>query len=224
MAIGECAEHRGRTYGLVAPVWDQARVAAAVITGDESARYAGSSMVTRLKAVGIELAAMGEQSALDDDDADDDSADLVRFVDRARGVYQKLVVRDGRLVAAILLGDTRTVGTVTQLFERGATMPLDRAALLMVRRNAPVTAVQSPTSLPGRATICQCNGVTKSAICGAWEEGARSVADIASCTRATTGCGTCADTVQGLVDWLAAADPGERTTDDELDVLEGSVR
>lgn len=204
LSIGECAEHRGRIYGLVAPVWEQARVAAAVLADPLSrVRYGGSSPVTRLKAAGIELAAMGDRSPLDEDD---DSAELVTFVDRARGVYQKLVVQDGRLVAAILLGDVRNAGTVIQLFERGAVLPADRSAVLMVRRNAPATAALTPTALPARATICQCNGVSKAAITAAWQAGARSVEDIATATRATTGCGTCRDTVCGLVDWLAQID------------------
>ncbi|HLY32944.1 MAG TPA: (2Fe-2S)-binding protein, partial [Jatrophihabitantaceae bacterium] len=136
-----------------------------------------------------------------------------RFVDGARGVYQKLVVREGRLVGAILLGDTRTVGDVTQLFDRGSALPADRASLLMVRRNSPVTVTGSPTALPGVATICQCNGVTKDAICRAWQDGAESVDAIAAATRATTGCGTCREAVQGIADWLAAADTGARTTE-----------
>ncbi|MFL6111411.1 MAG: FAD-dependent oxidoreductase [Catenulispora sp.] len=207
LAIGECAEHRGRLYGLVAPVWEQARVAAAVLADPSSpARYAGSTMVTRLKAAGIELAAMGDDSPRDETDDAADDTEFVTFVDRNRGVYQKLVVQDGRLVGAILLGDTRNAGTVTQLFERGAALPIDRSALLMVRRNAPAATTTSPTALPARATICQCNGVTKGAITSAWQAGARSVEEIAAQTRATTGCGTCRDTVCGLVDWLAEAD------------------
>ncbi len=205
-AVGECAEHRGRLYGLVAPVWEQARVAAAVLADPCSqTHYDGSTMVTRLKAAGIELAAMGDQSPLDDADGDIDDTEFVTFVDRGRGVYQKLVVHDGRLVGAILLGDTRNAGTVTQLFERHAILPLDRSALLMVRRNAPATSSASPTTLPARATICQCNGVTKAAITAAWQAGARSVEEVAAGTRATTGCGTCRDAVCGLVDWLAQA-------------------
>ena len=160
-----------------------------------------------LKAAGIELAAMGDRSPLDEpDDPDMDGAELVMFLDGARGVYQKLVVHQGRLVAAILLGDTRNAGTVTQLFERQAVLPPDRSALLMVRRNAPVTAPASPTTLPARATICQCNGVSKGAIVAAWQAGARTVDEIATATRATTGCGTCRETVCGLADWLAEAD------------------
>ena len=116
-------------------------------------------------------------------------------------------VRDGRLVGAILLGDTRTAGTITQLFDRGAVLPQDRSSLLIARRDAPASVADSPVTLPGRATICQCNGVTKAAICAAWQDGARAADQIAARTRATTGCGTCRDAVEGIVDWLAAADP-----------------
>jgi assimilatory nitrate reductase electron transfer subunit len=212
LAVGECAEHRGQTYGLVAPAWEQARVAARTVADpDADVRYSGSAVITRLKAEGIELATMGDSHALEDDlDEDEPGPEVIRFVDPGRGIYQKLVVVEGRLVGAILLGDARTVGTVMQLFDRGAPVPADRAGLLMPRRHgdaaAAASAMVSPMTMPGRTTICQCNGVTKSAICQAWEDGARSVADVADRTRATTGCGTCRDTVSGLVDWLAAAD------------------
>jgi assimilatory nitrate reductase electron transfer subunit len=206
-AIGECAEHRGRTHGLVAPSWEQARVAAQVITRPgEPVSYPGSMTVTRLKAAGIELASLGEATA-DEEDASGDPADaeVIRFTDSSRGVYQKLVVRDGRLTGAILLGDTRTVGTITQLFDRGAALPADRACLLMVRRNNPATVTQSPTVLPGRATICQCNGITKADICATWQDGARDADEISARTRAMTGCGTCRDAIEGIVAWLATA-------------------
>jgi assimilatory nitrate reductase electron transfer subunit len=227
-AIGDCAEHRGQTYGLVAPAWEQARVAAqAICRPGEPVSYHGSLTVTRLKAAGIEMASLGDAAAQDYEAGDDDAGDgdvgdggagdveVIRFMDSSRGVYQKLVVRGGRLAGAILLGDTRTVGTITQLFDRGAALPADRASLLMVRRNAPAPTVQSPTMLPGRTTICQCNGVTKAGICAAWHHGARRVEEIAARTRATTGCGTCRDAIEGIVGWLAAADtgPGEPTAD-----------
>ena len=239
LAIGECAEHRGRTYGLVAPAWEQARVAARALADPHSpVTYGGSVVVTRLKAAGIELATLGDSCATDsspdstgntvgtvDEDLDGEldrlldgdfsdagfgdpaSPEVIRFVDPARGIYQKLVVRDGRLVGAILLGDTRTAGTVIQLFDRGAPLPADRAGLLMpARGGGPAPAAASPMTLPGRATICQCNGVSKSAICAAWQDGARSVAEVARRTRATTGCGTCRDVVDGIVTWLADSD------------------
>jgi assimilatory nitrate reductase electron transfer subunit len=201
-AVGDCAEHRGRVYGLVAPAWAQARVAARAVAaaGDSGESYAGSPAVVRLKAAGIELAALGSARA-------DRGAEVVRFTDASRGVYSKLVLRDGRLTGAILLGDTRAAGTITQLFDRGAALPADRASLLIGRRD-PVTAADSPVMIPGHATICQCNAVTKAAICAAWEDGARSAGEIAVRTRASTGCGTCRDAVAGIADWLASAEPG----------------
>jgi assimilatory nitrate reductase electron transfer subunit len=207
-AIGECAEHRGRTHGLVAPSWEQARVAAQVITRPEEAvSYPGSVTVTRLKAAGIELATLGEAAAGDEDaSGDPGDVEVIRFSDSSRGIYQKLVVRDGRLTGAILLGDTRAAGAITQLFDRGAALPADRSCLLMVRRNNPATVAQSPTLLPGRATICQCNGITKAGICAAWQDGARDADEISARTRAMTGCGTCRDAIEGIVAWLAAAD------------------
>ena len=221
-AIGDCAEHRGRVYGLVAPAWAQARVAAQAVAGVQTAAggqagglasggqaagggqavaYTGSPVVVRLKAAGIELASLGSARA-------DRGAEVIRFTDASRGVYAKLVVRDGRLAGAILLGDTRTVGTLTQLFDRGAPLPADRASLLIGRRDAAPIA-DSPVTIPGHATICQCNGVTKAAICAAFSGGARGAGEIAARTRASTGCGTCRDAVEGIVAWLAAAEPAE---------------
>ena len=105
-AIGDCAEHRGAVYGLVAPAWDQAATVADRLTGG-TARYAGSRVVTRLKATGIDLAAMGSL----DTGAD---GEVVGFSDPARGTYAALVVRDGRLTGAVLLGDNPSVGAVVR--------------------------------------------------------------------------------------------------------------
>jgi len=193
-AIGECAEHDGMVYGLVAPAWEQASVAADVITGGK-ALYHGSRLVTRLKARSVELAAMGETHLTEE------HAEVVRFSHRARGTYRKLVIRDGRLVGAILLGESDAVGTLTQLFDRGGPIPGDRAGLLFPGlSSAPVA--DSPTLIPDAAKICQCNNVTKGQIRACWEAGARDVVGVAAATRATTGCGTCKDAVEGIVSWL----------------------
>ncbi|GGO74787.1 FAD-dependent oxidoreductase [Nonomuraea cavernae] len=193
-AIGECAEHDGTVYGLVAPAWEQAAVAAAVITGGKLL-YRGSRLVTRLKATSVELAAMGETQLTEE------HAEVVRFSHRARGTYRKLVIRDGRLVGAILLGESDAVGTLTQLFDRGGPVPGDRAGLLFPGLSAAPVA-DSPTLMPDAAKVCQCNNVTKGEIRACWEAGARDVPGIAAGTRATTGCGSCRDAVAGLVGWL----------------------
>jgi assimilatory nitrate reductase electron transfer subunit len=190
LAIGDCAEHQGRTHGLVAPAWAQARVAAMTVAGQHSAGYAGTPAVVRLKAAGIELAALGS--------ARGPGAEVIRFTDPSRGVYQKLVVRNGQLAGAILLGDTRAAGTLTQLFDRGTRLPADRSSLLVTRS---VTA-------PAEAAVCECNGVSGAAISAAWRDGARDTGQIAARTRATTGCGTCREAVEGILARLAATERG----------------
>ncbi|MFG2077803.1 FAD-dependent oxidoreductase [Nonomuraea maritima] len=195
-AVGECAEHDGTVYGLVAPAWEQAAVAADVITGGK-ALYRGSRTVTRLKARSVELAAMGETQL------GEEHAEVVRFSHRARGTYRKLVIRDGRLVGVILLGESDAVGTLTQLFDRGAPVPGDPAGLLFPG-SAQAPAAGSPTLMPDAATVCLCNNVTKGQIRACWEAGANDVAGVAAATRATTGCGTCRDAVEGIVGWLCS--------------------
>lgn len=199
-AIGECAEHDGTVYGLVAPAWEQAAVVADLITGYRTgSRYRGSRPVTRLKAKSVELAAMGETHV---DETTDSGAEVVRFSHRARGTYHKLVIRDDRLVGAILVGETPVVGTLTQLFDRGGRpLPGDRAGLLFPGVTGPPVA-DSPVRMPDSARVCRCNDVTKGRIRACWESGARDVEAVAAVTRATTGCGTCREAVEGVIGWL----------------------
>lgn len=201
-AIGECAQHAGQVYGLVAPAWEQARVLAGLLTGAEpQARYRGSRLVTRLKAAGVDLAAMG------DTHADDDDAEVLRFADLSRGTYKKLVLRDDRVVGAILLGDIGTVGTVTQLFDRQAPVPGDRLSLLFTGLPAATGATAAEADA---ALVCRCNTVTRATIVRCWRDGARDVDALVRATCATTGCGGCRDTVEELATWLAEADPAPR--------------
>ncbi|MGN6606271.1 MAG: FAD-dependent oxidoreductase [Jatrophihabitans sp.] len=212
-AMGECAEVDGTVCGLVAPVWEQARVAAATVADSSAATsYRPPVEVTRLKAAGIELAAIGDSTCVE-------GADVITYADSRRGVYQKLVVRDGALAGALLLGDTRAAGDLVQRFERAAAVPDDAVALLLPRRAAAAPVATSPTVLPARATVCQCNGVTKADICAAWTDGARSTEEVARRTRATTGCGGCRETVEGVVEWLAGSDTDGVTALEQVPVL-----
>src|SRR5580704_4225492 len=100
-AVGECIQHRGQTYGLVAPIWEQVKVLADHITGvNSSAAYHGSKIATRLKVAGVELASMGVTEAGEPGD------EVVQFAEPRRGTYKKLVIRDDRLIGRILLGDS----------------------------------------------------------------------------------------------------------------------
>ncbi|MGV9807936.1 FAD-dependent oxidoreductase [Micromonospora chersina] len=206
-AIGDCAQHGGTLTGLVAPAWAQARVVAEVLTGaDPLVRYRPRPMVTRLKAAGIDLAAMGDAA-----DAPDGGGPVeeLTFADPARGTYARLRIRDERLTGAILLGDNPAVGTVVQLFDRGAPVPSDRRSLLLGRAfgAAPATPAASPALMPDAATVCQCNDVSKGALVACWRAGARTAAELSAATRAATGCGGCRDAVAGIAGWLAEVDP-----------------
>lgn len=206
-AIGDCAQHRGEVGGLVAPAWSQAGVVARIVSGVEPlAAYHPTPVVTRLKANGIDLAAMGSLAASHPSDGARAGDEDLRFADPARGTYARLQIRDDQLQAAVLLGDNPCVGQIIQLFDRGAPVPADRRALLLGRSlGGPASAQAAPTPalMPDAATVCQCNTVSKGALVRAWRDGCRDEASLAGRTRATTGCGTCADAVRGIADWLS---------------------
>ncbi|MDZ5446270.1 FAD-dependent oxidoreductase [Micromonospora sp. 4G57] len=210
-AIGDCAQHDGALTGLVAPAWAQARVVAQVLAGDDPlARYRPRPVVTRLKAAGIDLAAMGDAT---DGPGTGEPVEELTFADPARGTYARLRIRDERLTGAILLGDNPAVGTVVQLFDRGAPVPADRRSLLLGRAfgAVPAAPAASPALMPDAATVCQCNDVSKGALVACWRSGARTVDALSGATRAGTGCGGCRDALAGIVDWLAGAEPAEVT-------------
>jgi len=124
-AIGECAQHRGRVYGLVAPVWEQAQVLAdRLACRSAQAVYQGSQVATRLKVMGVELTVMGEK------EPDRENDEVVTYAEPSRGIYKKLIVRNGYLAGAILLGDGRTAPRLLQVFDRGEVLPENRAELL----------------------------------------------------------------------------------------------
>ena len=202
-AIGECAQYGDVVYGLVAPAWEQAKVLADLLSGCRpAARYTGSREITRLKAASVELATMGETHH----GSHDEDVEVVQFADAARGTYKKVVIREDRLIGAILLGETSTAGTLTQLYDRAAPLPTDRLALLFHGLSA-APAADSPVRMPDGAEVCNCNNVTKGQIRACWEDGAKTVEEVTARTRATTGCGTCADAVAGIVTWLAGQSP-----------------
>jgi assimilatory nitrate reductase electron transfer subunit len=203
-AIGDCARHPGTVSGLVQPAWEQAAVLADLITGaNPAARYRGTPVVTRLKARDIDLAALGEVHT----EVDSPDAEVLCLQDPARGRYAKLVIRDERVAGAIVLGAPDAAATITQLYDRGVPAPSDRLALLL-GRSLPAGA-HSPADLPASTVVCRCNTVSKGQLVKAWRGGARGVAELAEITRATTGCGSCRDTVCGIADWLSAAEPVE---------------
>ncbi len=205
-AVGECAQHRGQVYGLVAPLWEQTRVLAARLTGkDPGALYTGSKISTKLKIMEVDLAVMGDKDAAHKDD------EIVQYAEPARGVYKKLIVRNGRLAGAILLGDTSNSGDLLQMFDRGKSVPENRAEMLFPASGDQPAAVLNLSALPESAQICNCNGISKGAILSAIKTGCRNLKAICSATRAGSGCGSCKPQVQQLLelasDGLVEEDP-----------------
>jgi NAD(P)H-dependent nitrite reductase large subunit len=190
-AVGECAEHRGQVQGLVAPVWEQARVLADRLTGRSlDSRFEGFRPSTKLKVAGIDLAVMGLKEPGDEDE-------VITYAEPSRGIYKKLIVRQDRLVGATLLGDGTVVPTLTQMFAESTALPENRSdAMFSIPDDLRLPAVQD---IPDTARICDCNGVTKARIIEAVLSGARSVQSVCDVTRASTGCGTCRPEVERIV-------------------------
>ncbi len=199
-AIGECAQHRGMVYGLVAPLWEQARCLADHLTEQKpDARYHGSRISTKLKVMGVELAVMGSKADVNAQD------EVVTYVEPSRGIYKKLVIRDERLAGAIIMGDSPTTPRLVQLFARGEKLPKNRAELLFpLESNSRATI--DVTDMPDDAQICNCNGVAKGAIVAAVKAGKRSLPTLCAATRAGTGCGTCKSQVQAILEATAGDD------------------
>ena len=203
--VGECAQHRGNVYGLVAPLWDQAKVLADHITGkNKQAGYHGSKLATKLKVMGVELASMGITEPGDDDD------EVVQFSEPRRGTYKKLIIRKGRLAGAIMLGDLGKVAYLTQAFDKNTPLPDDRLSLLfdLGAPSAKVTMAEMPDS----AQVCNCNGVSKAAIGQCVALGKRTAKSVMVATRAGMGCGSCKALVGELVEWFCGGEADDDPT------------
>lgn len=195
-AVGECAQHRGAVYGLVAPLWEQAEVLADHLTGaDPTAAYHGSRIATKLKVAGVDLATMGVKGPERPDD------EWVRFAEPKRGVYKSAVIRDGRLIGAMLLGDTKKVAFLTQSFDRGLPLPEERVELLF--ELAGPSAEQGAAEMDESVQVCNCNGVSKGDLVACVRGGCTSVGGVMDATRAGKGCGACKGLVRDIVEWAA---------------------
>lgn len=197
--VGECAQHRGEVYGLVAPLWEQASVLADHITGtDPKASYHGSRLATKLKVAGVDLASMGLKTPEKEDD------EFVRFAEPRRGVYKSVIVRDGKLVGATLLGDVGKVAFLTQSFDRGLPLPEERVELLF--ELAGPSEEQGAAEMDDSVQVCNCNGVSKGDLVGCVRAGTKSVTGVMAATRAGKGCGSCKSLVREIVEWAADGD------------------
>ncbi|MEV7283861.1 nitrite reductase large subunit NirB [Streptomyces sp. NPDC093252] len=200
-AIGECAlSPDGRVYGLVAPGYEQAETAAATLAADGTATLAadgaasftGADLSTKLKLLGVDVASFGDAHGTAPDCLD------VVYSDARSGLYKKLVVaRDGTLLGGILVGDADAYGTLRAL--TGSVPPVAPESLVLPA-GASGGAQLGPSALPDDAVICSCHNVTKGTVRAAvTEHSCTTVPEVRKCTRAGSGCGSCAKVLGQLV-------------------------
>jgi nitrite reductase (NADH) large subunit len=184
-AVGECAEHAGVVYGVVPPIWEQCHVLADVLTGaNPTARYRGSKVYTRLKVAGVEVASMGLV------DAQFDADEVIQVIEDRRGIYRKLVVRDGKLVGASLVGDGEAAATLARWFDRGDPLPPNRLDVLCTGDVSPAAADPE---------VCNCHHVGEAAVVAAIKDGCTTLPMVSAATKAGTGCGSCRGRLADLI-------------------------
>jgi nitrite reductase (NADH) large subunit len=204
-AVGECVEHRGQVFGLVAPLWDQARVCAARLAGDESAVFASRALSTSLKITGVDVFSAGALTAADADD------DEITLRDDARGLYKKIVLREGKLVGAVLYGDVADGPWYLRLMNDKSDVSALRERLVFGRAYAeagkPGTTGPDFAAMPDETQICGCNGVAKGTIVRTiCDKKLATLKEVRAHTKASASCGQCTPLVEGLLAFAAGAD------------------
>jgi NAD(P)H-nitrite reductase large subunit len=217
-AVGECAEHRGRLYGLIDPLYEQARVLADVVTGVKpEAAYRGSRLAATLKVMDIDLTSMGEVNATGAD------TEVISHCDPVQGTYRKLVLRDNKLVGAVLLGVGDPGGKLLRLFKEG--QPLAEPALeLLAGKSARDALLDAGAGadllgLPDDTQICNCNLVSKGQIVADIRAGKCTIGTLGECNRAGTGCGTCQPLLGQLIDLYAPASRAKERDVNKIELL-----
>lgn len=184
-AIGECASWHGRTYGLVAPGYKMAQVAADHLLGQDN-QFTGADMSAKLKLLGVDVGGIGNTHATDN------GCHSYIYLDEANEIYKRLIVSDDNkyLLGAVLVGDTDDYGNLLQLALNRIELP-ENPDVLILPAHADSKPAIGVESLPDSAQICSCFDVTKGDIIQAIHNGCQTVADIKAETKAGTGCGGC---------------------------------
>jgi nitrite reductase (NADH) large subunit len=191
-AVGECTEHRGQTFGLVAPLMEQGKVLAATITGNTGPVFTGAAPAAKLKIMGVEIFSAG---SIDDSGP---GVETIRYEDPSLGIYKKLLVKDNRLYGVILVGDTSDQRRYTQWLRDAADLAPHRRHLLFPPP-APDAGLEV-AELPDSEVICGCNGVNKGEIIHAiHQHGINTLDQLMQRTRASSSCGSCTGLCQQLL-------------------------
>ncbi|RED65754.1 nitrite reductase large subunit NirB [Cohnella lupini] len=203
-AVGECAEHRGIAYGLVAPLYEQGSVLAKKLAGLETTGYAGSVTSTKLKVSGVDVFSAGRYD-------EPEGSRSLRYQDEVDGVYKKIVIQNDKLIGAVLFGDTNDGAKLFSIIKSGESVVGREKELLLGMAVSGQSA--SPEArlkeMADEEIICGCNGVSKGTIADAvLAKGCMSVGEIKACTKASGSCGGCKPLVEGLLKLYAGDEAG----------------
>ena len=201
-SLGECAEVDGQVYGIVAPLYEMARVLAARLSDDTSSVFVHADTPTKLKVTGINLFSLG-------DFGEGDDREEIVLRDATSGVYKRLILKDNRIIGTVLFGDVADGAWFNDLKKKAIDISEMRETLIFgqsYQGGAPLDPMAAVAALPDDAEICGCNGICKGKITGAiTEKGLTSLDDVRAHTKASASCGTCT----GLVEQLMALTLGD---------------
>ncbi|WP_295954231.1 nitrite reductase large subunit NirB [Rhodoferax sp.] len=202
-SVGECAAHRGIAYGLVAPLFEQAKVAANHLAEFGIGRYMGSLTSTKLKVTGIDLFSAGDFTG-------GEGTEEIVMSDPFGGVYKKLVLKDDKLIGACLYGDTVDGSYYFKLLRDGRSIGEVRDRLMFGESNIGDTGHEGHSkaaTMPDSAEVCGCNGVNKGTICKAIKEkGLFTLEEVKKHTKASASCGSCTGLVEQILMFTAGGD------------------
>ncbi|WFR77984.1 nitrite reductase large subunit NirB [Janthinobacterium rivuli] len=195
-AIGECALWGGLVFGLVAPGYEMARIAARHVLQEEGeATFKGADMSTKLKLMGVDVASLG------DPHGNAPGSRSYQFMDERKQIYKKIVVSDcGKyLLGGVMVGDASEYGTLLQMMLNKIELPEFPEFLILPQADGQQKVGLGVDALPESAQICSCNDVSKGALCAAVAEGATTIGALKSCTKAGTACGGCVPLVTQIM-------------------------
>ncbi|ELV2782759.1 nitrite reductase small subunit NirD [Enterobacter cloacae] len=198
-AIGECALWEGKIFGLVAPGYQMARVAAATLAGEEKS-FTGADMSTKLKLLGVNVASFGDAHGRTP------GALSYQWTHGPQQIYKKIVVsHDNKtLLGGVLVGDASEYATLVQMMLNGISLPKEPETLILPAFSGSAPKALGVAALPDSAQICSCHNVSKGDICQAVSAGATDIGTIKQCTKAATGCGGCSALVKQVMEFQLA--------------------
>ena len=203
-AVGECIEHNGQVFGLLAPIWEQAKVCGARLAGDEEAVYVPPPVFTSLKITGVDVFSAGALAAADEADEE------ITLHDTRRGVYKKLILRGDRIVGSVLYGSVADGPWYVELMREKVDVSAFRDQLIFGRAFAERAGALLPrldvAAMADTEQVCDCNGVSKGRICAAIRNHGLTTLDaVRAHTKASASCGQCTGKVEAILADLGGA-------------------